>query len=191
MNTDACNVEDINILHIKECLLLSCVASLENWFCLFHTFIIHPVQEWSGFCRHVWFFDGVRVHIIVINNKSVRVLCEQTGWLLTSLPVVTSTNWSAFHSWEDHFSPAFPFWVVWWASAHYKSRRSWLLLIPRAQKYLTFMFCFLLAFWSSRSKNIKSPFAASRDQSHHRFRLCCDSFFTWIFLHSFRHHHNL
>ena len=26
----------------------------------------------------------LRVHIIIINNKSVRVLCEQTGWLLTN-----------------------------------------------------------------------------------------------------------
>ena len=44
------------------------------------------------------------------------------------------------------------------------------------------------AFWSSRSKNNRSPFAASRDSIHHRFHLCCDSFFTCIFLRSFRHH---
>ena len=31
MNTDACNVEDTNIHHVKECLLLSCVASFEEW----------------------------------------------------------------------------------------------------------------------------------------------------------------
>ena len=33
-----------------------------------------------------------------------------------------------------------PFWRVWWASVHYKSLRSWLLLSPRAQRYLTFRF---------------------------------------------------
>ena len=37
MNTDACNVEDINILHITECLSLSFVASFEDWYCLFRT----------------------------------------------------------------------------------------------------------------------------------------------------------
>ena len=35
---------------------------------------------------------------------------------------------------------------------------------------------------------LQSPFAASRDQIHHRLRFCCDPFFTWIFLRSFRHH---
>ena len=33
-----------------------------------------------------------------------------------------------------------------------------------------------------------SPFAALRDQIHHRFRFCCDSFFTCISLCSYRHH---
>ena len=37
MNADASNVEDINILHIKECLLLSCVASFEDWSNIFRT----------------------------------------------------------------------------------------------------------------------------------------------------------
>ena len=37
MNTDACYVQDINILHIKECLLLSCVASFEDWSWIFRT----------------------------------------------------------------------------------------------------------------------------------------------------------
>ena len=31
MNTDACNVDDINILHITECLSLSFVASFDDW----------------------------------------------------------------------------------------------------------------------------------------------------------------
>ena len=52
----------------------------------------------------------------------------------------------------------------------------------------TFTSGFLRAFWCSRGKHVRSPFAASRDQIHHRFRLCCDSFFTWILLRSFRHH---
>ena len=35
---------------------------------------------------------------------------------------------------------------------------------------------------------MKSLSAAWQDQIHHRLRFCCDSFFTWIFLRSFRHH---
>ena len=38
-----------------------------------------------------------------------------------------------------------------------------------------------------RGKHVKSPFAASRDQIHHRLRFCCGFFFTCIFLCSFRH----
>ena len=37
MNTDACNVEDINIPHVKECLSLSGVASFEDWSNIFRT----------------------------------------------------------------------------------------------------------------------------------------------------------
>ena len=37
MKTDASNVEDINIFHIKECLSLSCVASCEDWSNIFRT----------------------------------------------------------------------------------------------------------------------------------------------------------
>ena len=34
-----------------------------------------------------------------------------------------------------------PLWGFWWASVHYRSPRSWLLLIPQAQRYfLTFRF---------------------------------------------------
>ena len=37
MDTDVCNVEDSNTHHIKECLLLSCVASFEEWSNIFRT----------------------------------------------------------------------------------------------------------------------------------------------------------
>ena len=37
MNTDSCNVEDMNIPHITECSSLSSVASIEDCFCLFRT----------------------------------------------------------------------------------------------------------------------------------------------------------
>ena len=47
---------------------------------------------------------------------------------------------------------------------------------------------FFSAFWCSSGKHVKIPYAVSRDQFHHRLRFCCDSFFTWMFLRSFRHH---
>ena len=37
MNTDARNVEDMNIPHITECSSLSFVVSFEDWFYLFRT----------------------------------------------------------------------------------------------------------------------------------------------------------
>ena len=36
-------------------------------------------------------------------------------------------------------------------------------------------------FRCSRGKHVRSPFAASRDQIHHRLLFCCDSFFTCTF----------
>ena len=37
MNTDASNVEDINIHRITECLSLSCIASFEDWSNIYRT----------------------------------------------------------------------------------------------------------------------------------------------------------
>ena len=47
---------------------------------------------------------------------------------------------------------------------------------------------FRWAFWCSGCKHVRIPCAASRDQIHHRLRFWCDSFFTCIFLRSFRHY---
>ena len=44
MSTDVCSAEDLNILHITECLSLSFVASLEEWLPL-PLLNIHPVHE--------------------------------------------------------------------------------------------------------------------------------------------------
>ena len=43
------------------------------------------------------------------------------------------------------------------------------------------IWCFPRAFWCNRGKHVRIPYAASRDQIHHRLRFCCDSFFTCIF----------
>ena len=81
-----------------------------------------------------------------------------------------------------------PFWVAWWVSVFNRSTCSLMLLSSRAQKKLTFVSGFPEAFWCSRGKHIRIPYAASWYQIHHRLWFCCDSFFTWIFLRSFRHH---
>ena len=76
LSTDASNVEDINIPHLTECLSLSCVASFEDWYCLFRTcsFTLRKNDLDSNDIS-----DSASVsesHIIVFNNESVRVLCE-------------------------------------------------------------------------------------------------------------------
>ena len=67
------------------------------------------------------------------------------------------------------------FWIVRWASAHHWSLRSWLLLIPRAQRYfLTLRFSFPQDFRCSRGKHVRIPHVVSRDQIHHRLWFCSD-----------------
>ena len=53
---------------------------------------------------------------------------------------------------------------------------------------MTFRVGFPAAFRCNRGKHVRIPHAAARDQIHHRLWFCCDSFFTFIFLCSFRHH---
>ena len=50
--------------------------------------IIHLVSEWSGFQRHFWFCFGVRIHLIVFNNESVRVLVRIQQVALFYLPSI-------------------------------------------------------------------------------------------------------
>ena len=47
MNTDDCNVEDMNILHITECFSLSSVTIIEYRFCLF-------ALDHSPYSRMIW-----------------------------------------------------------------------------------------------------------------------------------------
>ena len=188
MNADASNVDAINILHITECLLPSCIASFEYWSNIFRTRSFTLCKNDRDFHERS---DSVAVLSISSSSTTNLYVCwvnKPTGCSLTGFPLLASNISSDFHSWEDHFLSVFPFWVIWWASAHYRSLRSWLLLIPRAQRYLTFISGLPRSFWCSRGKLVRSPYAASRDQIHHRIRFCCDSFFTWIFLRSFRHH---
>ena len=106
------------------CILWGLVLNLS------HT-IIHPVQEWSGFQRHVWFWDGVRVHIIVINNKFVRVLCEQTGWLFINRS--PRSNLHHFIRFPHLRRPILVSIPLWTGCSFYGLRGNWLsdLVFPR------------------------------------------------------------
>ena len=75
MNTDASNVEDINIPHIQECLSLSCVASFEDWSNIFRT-------RSFTLCKNDRDFNE-RSDSVAVYDKPVCVLSERTGWLST------------------------------------------------------------------------------------------------------------
>ena len=62
--------------------------------------------------------------------------------------------------------------------------RSIIHLCLRTQRTLTFVTSLHQAFWRRRWQSWGSPY----NQTHHWSWLCCESFFTWIFLCSFRHH---
>ena len=134
MNTDACNVEYINIHHNTECLSLSFVASFEDWFCLFRT--------WSfTLCKNdldpndnsdsasVWEF------ILLFSTMNLSVCCAFT----TGLPILSSINSSDFHSWEDQVFVSIPFWEARWVCENNGSLRSIVFPNLQAQRRLTFM----------------------------------------------------
>ena len=151
MNTDASNVEDVNILHITECLSLSFVASFEDWFCLFRT-------RSFTLCKYDLDFNDMsdsatvlRVFIIGFNNE-ICPCAVQTVWLF-----INKSLRSYFHQFiripllRRPNLINIPFWVAWWVSVFNKSHRSLMLLSPRAQRFL---------------KHVRILFAASRDQKH-------------------------
>ena len=99
MNTDASNVQDNNIHHIQECLLLSCVASFEDWFNIFRT-------RSFTLCKNDQDFNDMSDSAMVLESVSPSstinlFVCSATkpgGCSLTGLPVLTSLTSSDFHS---------------------------------------------------------------------------------------------
>ena len=104
MKKDACNVEDINILHVKECLLLSCIASFEDWSNIFRTRPFTLCKNDLDFHERS---DSVTVleSISSSSTTSLSVCCvnKPAGCSLTGLSVLASSTSSDCHSWEDHF----------------------------------------------------------------------------------------
>ena len=87
MNFDASNVEDISIHHIKECLLLSCIASYEDWSNIFRT-------RSFTLCKNDLDFNERSDSVTVLESKksssmtNLFVCCvnKSAGCSLTSLP---------------------------------------------------------------------------------------------------------
>ena len=139
-----------NIHLAKQCLLLSWVASFEDWSNIFGT-------RSFTLCKNDLDFHDMSDSATVsesISSLSTRNLCvcwvkEPGGCSFTSLIVLTSSTSSDFHSWENHFLSAFHC-VNWWVSVRNRSPCSLMLLVPRAQRKMTFMSGFPWAFWCSR-----------------------------------------
>ena len=78
---DASNVEDINIPQIEECLLLSCIASFEDWSNIFRS-------RSFTLCKNDLDFTEMSDSVTVLESISsssitnLSVLCEQTCWLV-------------------------------------------------------------------------------------------------------------
>ena len=97
MKTDARNVEDINILHITDCLSLSFVSFFEDWYCLFRT---------SSFtlCKNDLDFNDMSDSATVLEsisssttiNLSVCSANKPDDCSLTGHPVLTSITSSDF-----------------------------------------------------------------------------------------------
>ena len=82
MNTDASNVEDMNIHHIEECLLLSCVASFEDWSSIFRT------RSFTLCKNDLDFYDM---------SDSATVLESMSSSSTINLSVCSANNWVVVH----------------------------------------------------------------------------------------------
>ena len=176
MNTDASTVEDINIHQIMERSSMSCIASSGERSSIFRNRSFTLSKNDRDLREK---FDSVAV--------SVSIPSSMTYLSYTGLPVLVFDISQDFHTSEDHLSPMFH--SEWLDELAHSTDLSCdcLLHSYRAQRYvLTFRFGFPRAFRCSQGKHVRIPHSVSRDQIHHRLRLCCDSFFNCI-LCSFRH----
>ena len=69
MNTDASDVEDMNIHHLKECSLF-CVASFEHWSCIFRTRSFTLCKNDRDFCDR---FDSVAVSESILSSSTINL----------------------------------------------------------------------------------------------------------------------
>ena len=98
-----------------------------------------------------WIFWRMVQHLSqsIIQSISSSLMTNLSS---TGLTVLAPTFHQISHSWRGPLFVNVPFWVFLWASAQYGSPRTCLLHIKRAQRYLTFRFGSLRAFWCTRGK---------------------------------------
>ena len=99
MNTDASNVEDINIHQIKESLSMSCIASFEGWSNIFRNRSFTLCKNDRDFNKRS---DSVAVSESMssssLTNLSVCWVNGPAGYPLKGLTVLASNISSDFHS---------------------------------------------------------------------------------------------
>ena len=105
MNTDASNVEDINIPQIKERLSMSFFASFEDWSNIFRTrsfTLCKNDRDYNERFESVTVLESISSSSAI--NLSVCCVNEPADRSFTGLPVLASNISPDVHSWEDHFS---------------------------------------------------------------------------------------
>ena len=118
MNTDASNVEDINIPQIIERLSMSCTASSGERFNIFRT-------RSFTLCKNDLDFNERSDSVAV----SMSISSSMTNLSSTGLPRSRVRHFTRFPLLRRPLVVNVPFWVVWWASAQYGSHRTCLLHI--------------------------------------------------------------
>ena len=174
MNTDASNVEDINIHQIIERLSMYCIESSGERFniCRNRSFTLFWNER---------YFEERSDSVAVAESMSMSM----TNFFHTGLTVLVPDISPEFPTWEDHLSSMFHAEEFDEQASITGLKAPVCCTFKRAQwNYLTFRFGVHRVFRCSRSKH---PYTASRHQIHQRLWFCCDSFFTCIFSCSFRH----
>ena len=99
MNTNASNVEDINIHQIKECFSMSCIASVEEWSNIFRNRSFTLCKNDRDFNERS---DSVAVSESMssssMTNLSVCWVNGPAGYPPTGFTVLASNISSDFHS---------------------------------------------------------------------------------------------
>ena len=105
MNTDASNVEEMNILQIEERLLMSCIASFEERSNIFRNRSLTLCKNDRDFNER---FDSVAVSE---STSSLSMTNLSVSWVNcgppTGLLVLASNISPDFHPWEGHLSSMF------------------------------------------------------------------------------------
>ena len=117
MITNASSVEGLYIHHIKECVLLSCVASFEDWSNIFRT--------WSfTLCKNVLDFNDLSDFATVLEsissssmtNLSVCCANKPGGCSLTRSHCSYFHKFIRFPLLRRPILVSIPLWVIWWVS---------------------------------------------------------------------------